>query len=258
MTTADYTPTIHVRGKTAIVTGGGQGIGRAICLAFAREGADVAAVDINAESAAAVAREIEALGRRSLALTTDVCDLDQVTGMTQQVIAELGHVDILVNNAAVVGLVGRFWEMPLDYWHRSINACLYGTMNCSKAVLPHMIERGSGRIISIASDAGKTGEPGSAPYAAAKAGIMGFTRSLAKEVARYGITVNSVSPANTRTPSFNKLVTPELAAKMMKRYPLGRFGEPEDIANAVLFLASDAASWITGQVYSVNGGYFIG
>ena len=258
MTTADYTPTVHVRGKTAIVTGAGQGIGRAVCLAFAREGADVAVVDVNAESATTVAREIEALGRRGLALTTDVCDLDQVTEMTQRVIAELGHVDILVNNAAVVGLIGRFWEMPLDYWHRSINACLYGTMNCSKAVLPHMIERGSGRIISIASDAGKAGEPGSTPYAAAKAGIMGFTRSLAKEVARHGITINSVSPASTRTPSFNKMVTPELAEKMTKRYPLGRLGEPEDIANAVLFLASDAASWITGQVYSVNGGYFMG
>jgi len=259
MTTGDYTPTIHVRDRTAIVTGGGQGIGRAICLVLAKEGADVAVADINPETARDVAREVEGLGRRSLALTTDVTDLDQVSAMAEQAILGLGKVDILVNNAATLGLVGNFWEMPTDYWYRTIDGCLYSVFNCTRAVLPHMIERSYGRIISIASDAGKAGEPRSTPYSAAKAGVMGFTRALAKEVARYGITVNAVSPGTTKTPTLMRYLTPDLEERMIKRsYPLGRLGEPEDLADAVLFLASDAASWITGQSYSVNAGYFMG
>jgi 2-hydroxycyclohexanecarboxyl-CoA dehydrogenase len=258
MTPSELTPTIHVRGKAAFVTGGGQGIGRAICLTLAREGADVAVADINAETAAEVAGEVEKLGRRGLALAADVTDLEQVTAAANQAIEKLGKLDILVNNAAIFHLIGYFWEIPIDYWSQTIDICLYGVFNCTRAVLPHMIEREGGRIISMASDAGKAGDPRSAVYSAAKAGIMGFTRALAREVGRYKITVNAVAPASTETPSFLNLTTPDLRERMIKRsYPLGRLGQPQDLANAVLFLASDAAEWITGQSYSVNGGFFM-
>lgn len=258
MTTSHYTPTIHVRDKIAIVTGGGQGIGRAICLTLAREGADVAVVDLNAETAAEAVGEVEKLGRRGLALTADVTNLEEVTAAVNQAIEELGKLDILVNNAAVIDLLGKFWEQPVDYWRKSVDVCLFGVFNCTRAILPHMIERESGRIISMASDAGKAGEPLSAPYSAAKAGIMGFTRALAREVGRYKITVNAVAPAFTETPTSLRITTPELRERMVKRaYPLGRLGQPQDLANAVLFLASDAAEWITGQSYSVNGGFFM-
>ena len=258
MSTSDYTPTIHVQGRTAFVTGGGQGIGRAICLTLAKEGADVAVVDLNAETAAEVVGEVEKLGRRGLALTADATDLEQVTAAVSQAIEKLGKLDVLVNNAAIIDLLGKFWEQPVDYWYRTIDACLYSVLNCSRAVLPHMIEREQGRIISMASDAGKAGEPLSAPYSAAKAGIMGFTRALAREVGRYKITVNAIAPAFTETPTSLRITTPELRERMTKRgYPLGRLGQPQDLANAVLFLASDAAEWITGQSYSVNGGFFM-
>jgi NAD(P)-dependent dehydrogenase (short-subunit alcohol dehydrogenase family) len=224
MSTSDYTPTIHVQGKTAFVTGGGQGIGRAICLTLAKEGADVAVVDLNAETAAEVVGEVEKLGRRGVALTADATDLEQVTAAVSQAIEKLGKLDVLVNNAAIIDLLGKFWEQPVDYWHRTIDACLYSVLNCSRAVLPHMIEREQGRIISMASDAGKAGEPLSAPYSAAKAGIMGFTRALAREVGRYKITVNAVAPAFTETPTSLRITTPELRERMVKRAgPLSGF-----------------------------------
>ena len=258
MSAAEHLPTIHVRDRVAIVSGGGQGIGRAICLALAREGADIAVADINEESAVHVAQEIESLSQRALPLKADVADLDEAIGMVKQTIDQLGKVDILINNAAVMGLTGNFWEMPPEYWEGSVRGCLFTVFNCTRAVLPAMIERRYGRIVSLASDAGKTGEPRSAPYSAAKAGVIGFTKAVAKEVAQFGITVNCVSPSMTKTPSTMRNLTPELEEKIVRRsYPLGRLGLPQDQATAILFLASDAASWITGQAYSVNGGYLM-
>lgn len=265
---------LNLKGKVAIVTGAGRGIGRAIALMFAREGGYVVVNDIDLAVAKEVTQEIVLLGSRALAVRADVTKVDQVSTMVSQTLDEFGKVDILVNNAGVlydaVGPVARnlFEGSSTEEWHKEIDLILYGTLNCTKAVIHYMIKQKSGRIVNISSDLGRSsmGLKGFSMYAAAKAGVLGLTRNIAIEVAQFGITVNSVCPGFTRGTrallaekqketrpkeyEFYKNVEKTLVATV----PLGRMGEPDDIAKLVVFLASDAASWITGQTYNVNGG----
>ncbi len=265
---------LNLEGKVAVVTGAGRGIGRAIALALAREGAQVVVDDIDAAAAREVAESILALGTRSLAVTADVTVMESVAKMVQQTLDAFGRIDVLVNNAGIVyearEPLGRkmFAESSPPEWRREIELILFGTLNCLKAVLDPMIKQRSGKIVNIASDLGKTpmGVKGFSIYGAGKGGVMALTRNMAIEVAEYGINVNAVAPGLIRTTRASlmeeaKETNPEAYKKYkdkensrIKAIPLGRLGEPEDIAQLVVFLASGAANWITGQTYSINGG----
>ncbi|MCS7276568.1 MAG: 3-oxoacyl-ACP reductase FabG [Dehalococcoidia bacterium] len=254
-----------ISGRVALVTGAGRGIGRAICLALAAEGARVAVNDIFEERAARVAEAIRNGGGTAIAVAADVTDQAQVEAMVRHIEEALGPVEILVNNAGVpVPLEGTDPAMELPFaqsdrphWDRIMNLNTYGTLYCTRAVLPRMIERRWGRIVNITSDAGRVGAPNLAPYSMAKAGIIGFSKALAREVGRYCITVNCVAPGATETEGAQDWLKTH-RERIMPLYPmalgLGRLGLPEDIANAVVFFASERAVWITGQVLSVNGG----
>jgi NAD(P)-dependent dehydrogenase (short-subunit alcohol dehydrogenase family) len=239
----------------AIVTGGGRGIGRQICLTLAQEGAAVAIADIDATAAAQVAAEIHARSQRALAVPTDVTDQGAVQTLMQQTTRELGAVDILVNNAGI-GDNKLFVDSSPEDWEQEINVNLYAVLHGCYAVLPQMIERRTGTIITIASDAARMGQARLAYYAAAKAGAIAFSKSLAQEVGRYGITVNVVSPSATNTElrqqreeQFRRELGEEGYAQRQRRvlamYPVRRLGEPEDIANMVVFLASP--NWPGGE-----------
>lgn len=252
---------MRLEGKTALVTGAGRGIGRAIALKLAAEGADVVVNDIIAENAQAVAREVEALGRRGRAAPADITDLERVQAMVDGAIASLGKLDVLVNNAGW-DKFSLFSESDPQIWDRIIAINLKGMLNCTKAVLRHMAERQYGKIVNIASDAGRVGSTGESVYSACKGGIIAFTKTLAREVARQKINVNCVCPGPTETALWQSMGESELGQRIvdgMRRAiplarPLGRLGQPEDIANAVAFFASDEAEWITGQTLSVSGG----
>lgn len=246
--------------KVAIVTGAAQGIGRAIALTLAAEGASVAAADINAEGAADVAAEAKRRGSEAVSVKADVSSREAVQAMVDEVTRRLGPVDILVNNAALLPAFATFAEEAASadlsrLWRKLIDVCYLGVINTTAAVLPLMTQRSSGRIINLGSDAGKVGEPRQAVYAGAKGAIIAFTKSMAKELGRYGITVNAVCPSMTKTPTVAKMLSPEFESKVLKAYPLGRLGDPQDVADLVVFLAGERAGWITGQAISVNGGY---
>jgi 2-hydroxycyclohexanecarboxyl-CoA dehydrogenase len=259
---------LGLAGKSVIVTGGASHIGRAIALAFAREGANVVIADIDEGQAHKVASLANTLGGggRTIVTRTDVTDYAEVEAMTGRAIKEFGRIDVLVNNVGWV-LECLFLDQPREDWEKSINLNLWSVIYCMRAVLPHMIENGYGRVVSISSEAGRVGEYREAVYGACKAGVIGLTKSLAREVGRYGISLNAVCPAVTlptgdeEMGEFSlwkeqlKIFTPEAAEKASKRYPLRRLGKAEDTANAVLFLASDVASYITGQSLSVSGGW---
>lgn len=244
-----------IKDKVAIVTGAGQGIGKAIALRLARDGADLAIVDINLETGKATAQEIERLGRKAIAIKTDVSNREQVNKAAEQTVRELGTIDILVNDAAfVAGVPQNFIDETEDYWDRVIAVCLKGYILCSRAVLDRMIEKQSGKIVNISSDAGRVGQPGQTVYSAAKGGIIAFTKSLAKEVARYNININCVAPGATDTPAFQQ--NPDkIKEAVPKGIPLRRIARPEDVANAVAFFCSSDADYLTGQVLSVSGGF---
>lgn len=267
---------LGLKGKVSIVTGAGAGIGKVIALTMAREGADVVVNDISGETAENVAKEITAVGSKSLVIEADVANAAQVNQMVSKVLDHFGQVDILVNNAGVVygpkGPKSRplFLEYEPEQLREEIELILYGTMNCCRAVLNNMIERSSGRIINIASDAGRMGGTKKTNvYSAAKGGVIAFTRALATEVGEYNVTVNAVSPGLVRTETSAMIETMEETNPEIYRHykafldqflpsiPLARLGDPKDIANMVVFLASDAASWITGQTISVNGGFLM-
>ncbi len=239
--------------RIAIVTGAGQGIGRAIALGLAREGARVAIADVNEECANSVKNEIEAAGGRALVIRTDVSNEDSVQAMVERSLQEFGRVDILVNNAGIFP-TSPVEEMSEEDWDRVIGTNLVGAFLCSRAVVAKFLEQGSGRIISLTSGRAFQGAKNGAHYAASKAGIIGFSKSLALELAPHGITVNVICPGITDTAQPRGHQTEEQIYAQAQRIPLGRIGQPEDLVGPAVFLASDAAAFITGQTIMVNGG----
>ncbi|WP_349410464.1 3-oxoacyl-[acyl-carrier-protein] reductase [Pseudalkalibacillus sp. SCS-8] len=240
-------------GKTALVTGASRGIGRAIALELARQGASVAVnYSGSEEKARKVVEEIQENGGKAFAIQSDVASMDSVTSMIKEVISTFGSLDILVNNAGITrdNLLMRMKE---EEWDAVINTNLKGVFNCTKAVTRQMMKQRSGRIINIASIVGVSGNPGQANYVAAKAGVIGLTKSTAKELSSRGITVNAVAPGFIETDMTDALEG-DVKDEMLKQIPLSRLGRPEDIAAAVRFLASDEASYITGQTLHVDGG----
>jgi 3-oxoacyl-[acyl-carrier protein] reductase len=269
---------IDVSGRVALVTGGSRGLGRADALTLARAGADVVIADIQVESdqegeevaerygvlaqvaraqglvySETTAKEIQELGRRSAAIKCDVTDRDQVDETVARVVDEFGAIDILVNNAGTLDHVGQFQHQSPDLWARDLAVNLTGAFNCSQAVWEQMTERGWGRIVNMASVAGTLGGFGQASYSTTKAGLIGLTKTLALEGARHGITCNAIVPGIIGTEAFN-FGNPDMNERMIKRTALRRPGEPQDIANAIVFLCSDLASYITGIELNVSGG----
>jgi 3-oxoacyl-[acyl-carrier protein] reductase len=267
---------IDLSGRVALVTGGSRGLGRADALTLAQAGADVVIADIQIESDESgdaerygplaqaarsqglihteeTAQEIEAMGRRALALKCDVTDLAQVEGVVSRTVEELGSVDILVNNAGTLDHVGQLENQVPELWERDLRVNLTGAFNCCRAVWPHMKEREWGRIVNMAYVAGTLGGFGQASYATTKAGLLGLTKSLALEGARHGITVNAIVPGIIGTEAFH-FGNPQMNERMVKRTALRRPGEPQEIANAVAFLSSDLAAYITGVGLNVSGG----
>ncbi|MCR5804916.1 MAG: 3-oxoacyl-[acyl-carrier-protein] reductase [Clostridia bacterium] len=240
-------------GKAAIVTGGSRGIGAAIVKSLAADGFDVAIIyQGSKERAESLAEEIKATGRSAIAVQCDVSSLEQVEKMTAEVLEKLGSVDVLVNNAGKTkdGLIMRMTEEDFD---SIINTNLKGAFNCTKAVTPIMMKARSGRIVNISSVVGVTGNAGQANYAASKAGIIGLTKSAAKELATRGITVNSVAPGYVKT-DMTEVLSDKVKEAILAQIPMKKCAEPEDIANVVSFLCSDKASYVTGQVINVDGG----
>lgn len=244
---------IDLTGKAALVTGGSRGIGRAIVLRLAGQGADVAfSYKGNQAAATATAAEVEALGRRALAVQADAREMDSADALVKAVLEAFGKVDILVNNAGLTrdDLIMR---MSADAWREVLETNLFGAFYALKAVTRPMLKARSGRIINITSVSGQAGQMGQANYSAAKAGLIGLTKAAARELASRGITVNAVAPGFVLTELTADLPGP-LKAQINERTPLGRFGTPEEVANAVAFLASDEAAYITGHVLAVDGG----
>jgi 3-oxoacyl-[acyl-carrier protein] reductase len=268
---------IDLSGRVALVTGGSRGLGRADALTLARAGADVVIADIQVESQTtdedverygplaqvaraqglvyteATAEEIQGMGRRAAAVKCDVTDREQVAATVARTVDELGSVDILVNNAGTLDHVAQLGDQSPDLWERDLRVNLTGAFNCSQAVWPHMQERGWGRIVNMASVAGTLGGFGQASYSTTKAGLLGLTKSLALEGARHGINVNAIVPGIIGSEVFS-FGNPEMNERMIKRTALRRVGEPQDIANAIAFLCSDLAAYITGVGLNVSGG----
>jgi len=243
---------MRLKDKVALITGGARGIGQAIAMTFAREGADIVVADVNLEIAQKTALEIEVLGPKALALEMDVTNYDLVEAGINKILDKMGKVDILVNNAGITkdNLVLR---MSQAEWDAVINVNLKGTFNCIKAVSRPMVKQRSGRIISIASIIGLMGNPGQANYAASKAGIIALTKTIAKELASRNINANAVAPGFIQTEMTAKL-SEEIKKKMLEAIPLAKLGTPQDVANLCLFLASDESSYITGQTITIDGG----
>ena len=267
---------IDLTGRVAFVTGASRGLGRADALTLARAGADVVVADILVESEVSeetdrwgplataartqgmvhtegTAEEIRGLGRRALALRCDVTDREQVAAAVAETVEELGSLDILVNNAATLDHVGQFPDQSPELWERDLRVNLSGSFNCAQAVWPHMKERGWGRIVNMASVAGTLGGFGQASYSTTKAGVLGLTRTLAMEGARYGITCNAIVPGIIGTEAFH-MASPVMNERIAARTVFKRPGEPQDIANAIAFLCSDLAGYITGVGLYVSGG----
>jgi len=243
---------MRLQDKVALITGGARGIGKAIALLFAREGADIAVGDVNIEEAQKTAQEIEALGRKALALSLDVTDYVRVTEALNKILDKFRKVDILVNNAGITkdGLLLRMGELD---WDAVINVNLKGTFNCTRAVSRLMIKQRYGRIVNIASIIGIIGNAGQANYSASKAGVIALTKTAAKELASRNINVNAVAPGFIQTEMTARLPE-DLKQKMQEAIPLGKLGTPADVACVCLFLASEESSYITGQTIVVDGG----
>jgi len=240
-------------GKVALVTGGSRGIGRAIALRLGQEGAHVAVCARNVEAAGEVASEIEGLGRKCLVRACDVADTEQAGALIASTIEELGQLDILVNNAGVTrdNLLMRMKE---EDWDEVLAINLKGAFNCARAAVRPMLKARGGRIVNITSVVGLQGNAGQANYAASKAGLIGLTKSLARELASRGITANAVAPGLVPETGMTGELAAEVQQQMLSAVPLGRAGTPEDVAHAVAFLASKQAAYITGQVLAVDGG----
>ena len=246
---------MQLEDRVIIVTGGGSGIGQATCLTLAAQGAWVAVADLDEGRAKGVAAEIERAGGRALPVPVDVTQSPSVRAMVEAAIACCGRVNGLVNNAGW-DKVEPFIQSTEETWDKVLAVNLRGQILCARAVLDDMMRRGGGRIVNIASDAGRVGSSGECVYGAAKGGVIAFTKGLAREVARYKINVNCVCPGPTDTPLFAQVAqgNPKLAEALQKAIPWRRLAQPEDIAGAVAFFLSDAAGYITGQTLSVSGG----
>ena len=242
-----------LQGRVAVVTGAGRGIGKAIALRLASDGANIVIADIDLDAGESVAAEVQALGRQALAVGTDVSSKEQVQAMVEETLEQLGRVDILINNAGILGPTCPVVELQEEDWDRVLAINLKGAFLCSQAVVPHMITQGWGRIVSMSSVAGKEGNPGMAPYNVSKVGIIGFTRSLAHEIAKTGVTVNCVAPTMIETDLIDA-VAPETLAMLLAKIPMGRIGKPYEVAALFSFLVSEEAAFITGQCYNLTGG----
>jgi NAD(P)-dependent dehydrogenase (short-subunit alcohol dehydrogenase family) len=245
---------LGLQGKVAVVTGGSAGVGREIALTLAAEGAAVAVnYHRSADAAAAVVSEIAGRGGTALAVGADVADLAAVEATMARVVAEFGRLDILVNNAGLA-IRRHFNETTPEEWRRQIDTCLYGAIHCCKAAAPHLELAGEGRIISLIGDSSRVGESGLAIVAAARAGVIGLIKSLAREYGRFGTTANVISLGLVETDHDRAWVDAN-RDRLTRLYPLRRLGRPEDIAPMVALLASRRGGWITGQVISISGGF---
>jgi 3-oxoacyl-[acyl-carrier protein] reductase len=248
---------MKLKGKVAIVTGSGRGIGREIALLLAKEGANVVVTSRTQEEIEKVVKEIKALKVKALGVKIDVSNFKEVNQLVEKTIKQFGRIDILVNNAGIADLV-FFNQMTEEQWDKMMSIDLKGVFNCTRAVINQMIKQKYGKIVNISSVAGTAlGFIGSTHYSAAKAGIIGFTQSLAMEVASYGINVNSIAPGIIETNMTINALGKKGLEEFAKQIPMGRTGKPEDIANLLVFLVSDDASYITGQVITVDGGLII-
>jgi 2-hydroxycyclohexanecarboxyl-CoA dehydrogenase len=259
---------LGLAGKTVIVTGGASNIGRGITLAFAKEKSNIVIADIDEEQGNKVAKEAKGLGGNVIAIRTDVTDYDSVEAMVKKAIERFGRIDVLVNNAGFVSNK-LFLKKPREEYMREITINYLGVVNCTRAVLDNFVERKSGKIVNIASDSGRMGEPREAVYSGTKGAVISFGKAIAREMGRYNINVNTVCPGATipeKPGTAGKesmwagdvtveMIPPETKQKILSQYPLGRMGKPEDTANATVFLASEAANFITGQTLSVSGGF---
>lgn len=246
---------MELEGKVALITGSAQGIGRAIAVLLARKGADIVVSDLNSEKAQEVAREIEKMGRKCLVTIANVADFKETELMIKKTIDEFGRIDILVNNAGIVkdSLLLRMKE---ESWDEVLNVNLKGTFNCTKAAVKFMAKQRSGKIVNIASISGEMGNIGQANYSASKAGVIGFTKTVAREFASRGINVNAVAPGFIDTVMTQSL-SEDIRENLKKQVPVERLGMPEDVAETVYFLVSEMSSYITGQVINVNGGMYM-
>jgi 3-oxoacyl-[acyl-carrier protein] reductase len=254
---------LDLSGRRALITGAGQGVGRGLALAFAAAGAEVLVNDVRAERAEAVVHDVRDAGGAAVPITFDVTNFPAVSAA----IAAVGRVDVLVNNAGNAGADGfterrPFAETDPDEWEPFLRVNLYGVMNCTRAALPGMVERQWGRIVTIVSDAGRTGDPNGAAYAASKAGAAGLTRSIALENGRHGITANNIALGTMRTPLSEPLWAEHAdspqAKAVLRNYVIRRPGTPEDVAGLAVLLASEHGNWVTGQTIPVNGGFSFG
>jgi 3-oxoacyl-[acyl-carrier protein] reductase len=243
-------------GKVALVTGAARGIGEAIALKLAQEGADVVVTDVDMEGAQRVAQEIEGLGRKATAVQADVSQREAVQRLVSETLSVFGKIDILVNNAGIIRR-GTFLEHDPQDWEKVLSVNLGGTFNCAKEVVPLMVKQGGGKIVNISSVVGKMGDVASAPsYGTSKGAMNTFTKSLARELAPYGINVNAVAPHAIET-DMSREWSEEKRRQIVEAIPLKRLGKPEEVAEVVAFLASDGAGFITGQILDVNGGYLM-
>ena len=244
---------MRLKDKKAIVTGAGQGIGRSITLKLAQEGADVIIAESNPDTGTRTAKEVEAQGRKALFISVDVANQKQVQAMVEQVLKAWKRIDILVNNAGF-DRPGHLLKVKEEDWDAVLGVHLKGTLNCIQAVAPHMIQKGCGKIVNLSSVWGKRGAVSEISYSSAKAGIIGLTKSVARELGRYQINVNAILPGLILTPTIAKMAE-KYQNMIIENTPLRRIGQPEEVANVVAFLVSDEASFVTGAMVEVSGGW---
>lgn len=244
---------MRLEGKTAIITGAAQGIGREIALTFAREGADVVIADVQVEAAREIAAEMEKIGRKALVVKTDVSNSEDVNRMVRATVDKFGKIDILVNDAGIC-VVKSLQELSEEDWDKQLDINLKGTFLCTKRVVQEMLNRGKGKIVNIASGLAQVALPNYSAYTASKGGVMSLTRALALELAPKGINVNAVAPGLIATPLQEARIREEGYEKLVEGIPIGRLGRPDDVAQAVLYLASEESDFVVGETIFITGG----